>query len=56
MSLQAHLDVLKARHTHLDLRINDEGSRPQPDCTQLYKMKSEKLRLKEEMERLSSLN
>ncbi len=53
MSLQAHLDVLKERHANLDLRISDEDGRPQPNSTQLYKMKVEKLRLKEEMEGLS---
>jgi hypothetical protein len=53
MSLQAHIDVLKERHANLDIRISDEGGRPQPDSTQLYKMKVEKLRLKEEMEGLS---
>ncbi|HTZ71132.1 MAG TPA: DUF465 domain-containing protein [Acetobacteraceae bacterium] len=52
MSLQAHLDTLRERHATLDARIVDEDNRPRPDSDTLVRLKVEKLRLKEEMERL----
>ncbi len=52
MSLQARIDSLKGRHANLDLRIVAEDQRPRPDSQELSKLKLEKLRIKEEMERL----
>ena len=52
MSLQSHIEVLKERHATLDMRITEEDQRPCPDGGQLFRMKIEKLRLKEQMERL----
>lgn len=52
MSLQTRLDALAERHAHLEARIGDEDRRPQPDGSVLSRLKLEKLRLKEEMERL----
>ena len=52
MSLQSRIESLKSRHATLDTRILDEDGRPQPDMQVLSRLKSEKLRLKEEMERL----
>ena len=52
MSLHTRLDALKERHASLETRIFDEDHRPQPDNTALTRLKLEKLRLKEEMERL----
>ena len=54
MSLQSHIEVLKERHATLDMRITEEDHRPRPDDNQLYLMKTEKLRLKEQMERLQA--
>jgi len=54
MSLQSHLDVLKERHASLDTRIHEEDSRPRPDDGAISRLKLEKLRLKEEMERLKA--
>jgi len=54
MSQQAHLDALKERHTALEMRIVDEDQRPRPDSDTLMRLKLEKLRIKEEMERLRS--
>lgn len=54
MNLQAHLDALKDRHASLETRISDEDSRPRPDSETLMRLKLEKLRVKEEMERLRS--
>jgi hypothetical protein len=52
MSLQSHIEVLKERHANLDTRIHEEDCRPRPDDGEISRLKLEKLRLKEEMERL----
>ncbi len=52
MSLQSRIESLKTRHASLESRITDEDQRPQPDSGALSKLKLEKLRLKEEMDRL----
>jgi hypothetical protein len=52
MSLQSHIEALKERHASLDTRIIEEDHRPRPDDGQISRMKLEKLRLKEQMERL----
>jgi hypothetical protein len=52
MSLNTHLDALKERHASLEMRILDEDNRPRPDSEALLRLKLEKLRLKDEMERL----
>jgi hypothetical protein len=56
MNLQARLDALKERHAALEMRILDEDQRPRPDSDMLTRLKVEKLRVKEEMERLRSDN
>jgi hypothetical protein len=55
MSLNTRLDALKERHASLETRIFDEDQRPRPDSETLMRLKLEKLRLKEEMERLRTL-
>lgn len=52
MNLKSHLDTLKLRHANLESKISAEDRRPRPNDTELMRMKVEKLRLKEEMERL----
>ena len=52
MSLQSRIEALKERHATLEVRIADEDQRPRPDSDMLWQLKIEKLRLKEEMERL----
>ena len=52
MSLQSRIESLKGRHATLESRICDEDNRPRPDGEALARLKVEKLRLKEEMERL----
>ena len=54
MSLQARLESLKTRHASIDHRIVLEDQRPRPDNATLAKLKLEKLKLKEEMARLSN--
>lgn len=52
MSLQTRLEALKERHANLEVRIADEDQRPRPDSDVLMRLKLEKLRVKEEIERL----
>ena len=52
MKLQSRIDSLAVRHANLESRISDEDHRPRPDAGELAKLKFEKLRLKDEMERL----
>ena len=53
MSLQTHILALRDRHASLETRIAEEDQRPRPDNEALSRLKREKLRLKEEMERLA---
>lgn len=52
MTPSPRLRTLEERHATLDRRIGEEGARPLPDADALSRLKLEKLRLKEEMERL----
>jgi hypothetical protein len=54
MSIQEHVDSLRNKHAHLEHLIDDELHRPLPDQTSLARLKKEKLRIKEEIERLRS--
>ncbi|MBW4021591.1 MAG: YdcH family protein [Proteobacteria bacterium] len=54
MNLQARLETLKDRHANLEERIASEDRRPAPDSETMGHLKREKLRLKEEMVRLST--
>ncbi len=52
MSLQSRIESLKTRHASLDTMIITEDQRPRPDSEALCRLKLEKLRLKEEIDRL----
>ncbi len=52
MTLQSRIESLKSRHAELESRLSDEDQRPRPDADVMLRLKLEKLRLKEEMERL----
>jgi hypothetical protein len=52
MSLQSHLDSLHERHRNLDEQIAEISRRPKFDGDELRRLKVEKLRLKEEIERV----
>jgi hypothetical protein len=52
MSFKPRLEALKDRHQSLENRILEEDHRPRPDTEALTRLKIEKLRIKEEMERL----
>ncbi len=46
------LRTLEERHDSLERQIAEEDGRPRPNEDALHRLKREKLRLKEEMERL----
>ncbi|MCE2920734.1 MAG: YdcH family protein [Roseomonas sp.] len=54
MRLDARIASLNNRHSALEAQIFEEDHRPRPDADTLTRLKREKLRLKEEMERLRS--
>ncbi|HKK36591.1 MAG: YdcH family protein [Paracoccaceae bacterium] len=53
MTVEAHIEALKRRHADLEDRVRTEQRRPGGDDLELARLKREKLRLKEEMSRLS---
>ena len=54
MPLDARIASLNNRHAALEQQIFEEDHRTRPDAETLSRLKREKLRLKEEMERLRS--
>ncbi|GAN71292.1 hypothetical protein ASY01nite_02400 [Acetobacter syzygii] len=54
MARLARIESLKHRHSHIDQKIASEGGRPRPDERVLMCLKLQKLRIKEEIERLAS--
>ena len=54
MNIGPRLSSLKRQHTDLEAKIADEDRRPRPDPDALSRLKLEKLRLKQEMERLQT--
>jgi len=54
MSLDAHIDELAEKHRELDRRIEKEEAHPGSDDVSIHELKKEKLRLKDEMERLKT--
>ncbi len=56
MPLQDHVESLRAKHAHLEELIDEEMHRPLPDQARLSRLKKEKLRIKEQIERLGRPN
>ena len=52
MATEARIRELDARHHNLDVRIDDAMKSPSSDTLQIAALKKEKLRIKEEIERL----
>jgi hypothetical protein len=55
MNPMPRLQALSDRHQALEVQISQEGNRPRPDDLSLARLKREKLRLKEDMEKLRGL-
>ena len=54
MALSAHLTELSEKHRLLKRRIEEELARPRADETKVRRWKHEKLKLKDQIEKLSS--
>lgn len=54
MSLSSHLTELKKKHQHLSMQVEDAQRSPGVDGLQVVDLKKQKLKIKEEIERLSS--
>ncbi len=54
MSIEGHLSELTEKHRTLDQRIAEEMARPGSDDHKIRRLKQEKLKLKEAMERIRS--
>jgi hypothetical protein len=52
MTLAGHLAELSEKHRMLELKIQEEVSRPGSDDLQINRLKKEKLKIKEEMLKL----
>jgi hypothetical protein len=52
MTLDARLQALRSRHAKLEEEIHQEQTRPHGDESHIHELKREKLRLKDEIERL----
>ena len=52
MALDAHIAELSERHRTLDRKIEEELARPTVDDLRIVDLKRQKLRLKDELERL----
>jgi hypothetical protein len=53
MALAAHIQELSEKHRQLERRLQEEMSRPGSDDAEIRRMKQEKLKLKDEITRLS---
>ncbi|MGY6412287.1 MAG: YdcH family protein [Alkalilacustris sp.] len=54
MSLSAHLDELRRKHSSLSREVEQAQRQPATDALMIAQLKKQKLRLKEEITRLST--
>lgn len=54
MAMTSHLAELSEKHRMLEQRIHEEITRPGSDDADIRKLKQEKLKLKDEIERLQT--
>lgn len=54
MSLQDRQEALKAKHATLEAAIEEEIRRPMPDNNTITDLKRRKLRIKDELERITT--
>jgi hypothetical protein len=54
MAVEAHLTELAVKHRKLDDALSQEMKRPSSDWQKVAELKKQKLRIKEEIERLSN--
>jgi hypothetical protein len=54
MSTEAHIEQLTLKHHELEAAVDEENQRPVPDDSRLKVLKLEKLRIKDEISRLTA--
>lgn len=54
MSVEDRVESLRAKHARLESQIDEETHRPLPDSILISQLKKEKLRIKDEIERMST--
>ncbi len=54
MPMQEHVESLRSKHARLEELIEEELHRPLPDQGVISRLKKEKLRIKEQIERIHS--
>ncbi|WP_293572864.1 DUF465 domain-containing protein [Phaeobacter sp.] len=54
MSLSSHLTELKKKHEHLSMEVENAQRLPSSDGLEIASLKKQKLKLKEEIARLST--
>ncbi|MFN3076897.1 MAG: YdcH family protein [Alphaproteobacteria bacterium] len=52
MTVEARVESLRAKHAQLESAIEDASHRPLPDTAHISDLKRQKLRIKEELERM----
>jgi hypothetical protein len=52
MSVQERIASLRERHSSVDIKLHDEEKRPLPNSSTIHKLKREKLRLKDQIDRM----
>ncbi|MEO5374523.1 MAG: YdcH family protein [Alphaproteobacteria bacterium] len=52
MTVDARVESLRAKHAQLEAAIETETHRPMPDTTHITDLKRQKLKIKEEIERI----
>jgi hypothetical protein len=53
MTIEDRVETLKAKHARLEHEIDEEAHRPLPDTVHMTELKREKLRIKEEIQRIA---
>ncbi|MFO0995521.1 MAG: YdcH family protein [Alphaproteobacteria bacterium] len=51
--MDPRIETLKAKHAELDKQISDLENQPKPDDITIHELKKQKLRVKDEIARLS---
>jgi len=52
MTIEDRVETLKAKHARLEHEIDEEAHRPLPDTVHITELKREKLRIKEQIQRI----
>ncbi len=56
MPIEAHVEALRKRHQDLDAQLREITASPSADASEVTHLKREKLKLKDEIERLHRRN